>query len=162
MKPHVHASTTKDSTDVSTHEAQMLQKTQRSLPIALLRARETLMSRFRPLLAAQNVTEQQWRVLRVLYEAGPLDATQISDSCCILAPSLTRIFRNLEQRALITRKKDAADARKLVLAITPRGKALIQVVTPESKKIYQTLESEFGTERIEKLLDTLEDLSNLE
>ena len=80
MKPHVHASTTKDSTDVSTHEAQMLQKTQRSLPIALLRARETLMSRFRPLLAAHNVTEQQWRVLRVLYEAGPLNATQISDS----------------------------------------------------------------------------------
>ena len=42
--------------------------TRRSLPIALLRARETVMHRFRPLLASHDLTEQQWRVIRVLGE----------------------------------------------------------------------------------------------
>ena len=40
--------------------------TRRSLPMALLRARETVMARFRPMLAENDINEQQWRVLRVL------------------------------------------------------------------------------------------------
>ncbi len=43
-------------------------ETGRSLPIALLRARESLMARFRPMLAAHGFTEQQWRVLRIVGE----------------------------------------------------------------------------------------------
>ena len=39
-----------------------LSKTRRTLPIALLRAREHLMERFRPMLLSYSVTEQQWRV----------------------------------------------------------------------------------------------------
>jgi hypothetical protein len=39
--------------------------TRRALPIALLRAREAVMVRFRPILRYHGVTEQQWRVMRV-------------------------------------------------------------------------------------------------
>ena len=66
--------------------------TRRSLPIALLRARETVMHRFRPLLASHDLTEQQWRVIRVLGETSPLDASDVAERACILAPSLTRII----------------------------------------------------------------------
>ncbi len=119
------------------------------------------MSRFRPVLAKHQITEQQWRVLRVLTESGPLDATKIADKSCILAPSLTRIIRTLEQRGLITREKNRADARKLVLSITPEGTALIEEVAPESREIYDKLEAEFGVAKIENLLDSLEELSRL-
>ena len=54
--------------------------TRRSLPIALLRAREAVMSHFRPMLAKYDVTEQQWRVIRVLAEAGTLDASDVADT----------------------------------------------------------------------------------
>ena len=40
----------------------------RSLPMQLLRAREAVMQRFRPMLHQHGVTEQQWRVIRVLVE----------------------------------------------------------------------------------------------
>ena len=43
-------------------------ETKRSLTIGLLRARESLMLSFRPMLAKHKFTEQQWRVLRVLGE----------------------------------------------------------------------------------------------
>ncbi|MGL4281189.1 MAG: MarR family transcriptional regulator, partial [Albidovulum sp.] len=75
-----------------------LAETRRTLPIALLRAREAVMERFRPLLAAHDISEQQWRVMRVLQEAGESDATQLSRAANVLAPSLTRMLRTLEAR----------------------------------------------------------------
>ena len=47
-----------------------LRRTNRSLPIALLRARETVMGPVREMLAGTPVNEQKWRVLRVLDESG--------------------------------------------------------------------------------------------
>ncbi|MFT5000920.1 MAG: hypothetical protein ACI875_001925, partial [Planctomycetota bacterium] len=38
--------------------------TEKSLPIMLLRAREAVMRRFRPMLRLHDLSEQQWRVLR--------------------------------------------------------------------------------------------------
>lgn len=133
--------------------------TSRSLPIALLRARETVMSRFRPLLASHDVTEQQWRVLRVLGEAGGLDATELAARSCILAPSLTRILRALEERGLIARDRDAADGRRIVIEIADAGRRLIAEVMPESRAIYAEMESRFGRDRIEALLDMLQELN---
>jgi homoprotocatechuate degradation regulator HpaR len=134
-------------------------KTDRSLPMVLLRARETVMARFRPLLAAHGMTEQQWRVLRVLHESGPLDATRLSSRCCILKPSMTLILRTLAERKLITRRGHAEDGRRLILKATPKAIALIQKVTPHTNAIYRSLELEFGRERVERLLDILEELA---
>ncbi|WP_421904785.1 MarR family transcriptional regulator [Mameliella sp.] len=72
-----------------------LSETQRTLPIALLRAREAVMERFRPMLRDIDVTEQQWRVLTVVREAGEIDATQLARAACVLAPSLTRTLKSL-------------------------------------------------------------------
>ena len=41
-----------------------LPSTSRSLPIALIRAREGVMAPIREMLAETGITEQQWRVLR--------------------------------------------------------------------------------------------------
>lgn len=135
--------------------------TRRSLPIALLRAREAVMSRFRPLLAAHDVTEQQWRVIRVLGETSPLDATEVAERACVLAPSLTRIIKALEDRGLITRERDANDGRRALLAIAPAGLALIAKVTPQSRAVYAELEARYGAQKIERLLDMLDDLAKL-
>ena len=44
----------------------------RNLPLLLLQAREAVFARFRPLLNAVGLTEQQWRVVRALLDHGPL------------------------------------------------------------------------------------------
>lgn len=135
--------------------------TRRALPIALLRAREAVMARFRPVLAAHDVTEQQWRVIRVLAERGPLDASEVAERACVLAPSLTRIIKALEERALITRDKDAGDGRRVLLALAPAGTALIRAVTPESRAVYAEIEARYGRDRMERLLDLLGELAAL-
>jgi homoprotocatechuate degradation regulator HpaR len=133
--------------------------TRRSLPMALLRAREAVMSRFRPLLAEHGVTEQQWRVIRILGEAGPLDATELSRRCVILMPSLTRIIRALSDRKLITRRTDRDDGRRIVLDVTSKSRTMIVSMLPDIEGVYSELEAEFGKERLERTLDVLEKLA---
>jgi homoprotocatechuate degradation regulator HpaR len=137
------------------------QSSRRSLAIKLLRAREAVMSHFRPILAAHDVTEQQWRVIRVLSETGPMDATEVADKAFILAPSLTRMIRSLEQRGLITKHRDDSDGRRVLLKLAPGGRAVIDAVMPASRRAYADIDARFGAARVEILLDMLEDLAAL-
>src|SRR5665647_1001577 len=50
----------------------------RSLPMALLRARESVMRHFRPSLRAHGLTEQQWRILRALSSHGEIEVTELA------------------------------------------------------------------------------------
>ena len=72
----------------------------RSLAITLLKSREAVMNRFRPMLASAKITEQQWRVLRGLSEYGEVEAGKLAIIACILPQSLSRISRNFEKQNL--------------------------------------------------------------
>nr|WP_180883004.1 homoprotocatechuate degradation operon regulator HpaR [Mesorhizobium loti] len=126
--------------------------------MTLLRAREVIMAHFRPMLARHDITEQQWRVLRVLAETGPLEATELANRASILPPSLTRIIKALEERQLITRNRVKDDGRRALLAITPSGVTLIEDLAPERIAIYEAIEGRYGAEQYEQLLDMLESL----
>ena len=133
-------------------------ETRRSLPIALLRAREALMERFRPMLNAHGVTEQQWRILRILQEGTEIDATALAERSCVLAPSLTRMLRALVTRGFIMTTKDPKDGRRFFIAITAEGRGFIARVAPESAAVYADIEAKLGHQRIETLLDDLNTL----
>ncbi|QDC11630.1 homoprotocatechuate degradation operon regulator HpaR [Oceanicola sp. D3] len=136
-----------------------MRHTSRSLPIALLRAREAVMAPLRGMLASTGVTEQQWRVLRVLDENRRMEPKELAHQACLLLPSLTRIMQSLEERGYITREKDPHDGRKLRLAITEEGRALIARHMGESNRIFSELEQAFGQEKVDALLDLLNDLA---
>ena len=126
--------------------------------MALLRAREVIMAHFRPMLARHDITEQQWRVLRVLAEFGPLEATELANRASILPPSLTRMIKAMEERHFIARRKVKDDGRRAILSIKPQGLALIEKLTPERVAIYDAIERRYGAEQHKMLLDLLEQL----
>ena len=165
LNPDMNWTIELDMNDHSPSKPELLQdallprNTRRSLPIALLRAREALMSHFRPMLAEHDITEQQWRVIRILAETGTVDASEMAERAFILAPSLTRIIRSLEERGIITKHKDENDGRRVLLRITAAGLAIIEEVAPESRLIYDRLEKRFGRDKIEKLLDMLDEVA---
>lgn len=134
----------------------------RSLPIALLRARETVMGPLRDMLATSGVNEQKWRVLRVLQEKGPLELSQVAGEAVLLLSSLTRMVGPMVEEGLITRMTPPEDRRKAIVAITPVGHALVNVHAGQSAAILGRIEAEFGRERLEQLLDLLEDLQKLD
>jgi homoprotocatechuate degradation regulator HpaR len=136
-------------------------KTDRALPLALLRAREAVMSPIRAVLKAHDMTDQQWRVLRVLHENGLMDAKELAKSACVLAPSLTRIIKHLEQQKMLARGVDGKDGRRVLLDILPLGSEFIESVTPEVQVIYQALSDKYGAQKMSDLLDLLHDVVEL-
>lgn len=134
-------------------------KTEESLPIMLLRAREAMMKRIRPYLMKHDLSEQQWRVLRVLEEVGPLEPTELGERCVVLTPSLTRILALLEKRDMIRREKHPTDKRKQIIYLTKTGQDLIAEIAPEARKIYEELEEAFGKPQMNNLLNKLAKLS---
>lgn len=137
-------------------------QTRRSLPIALLRARETVMGPLRDMLASSGVNEQKWRVLRVLQERGPLELSQVAAEAVLLLSSLTRMVGPMLDEGLISRMTPPEDRRKTVVAITPVGLALVNAHAGQSAAILGRIEAEFGRKRLETLLDLLEDLQKLD
>ena len=77
-----------------------------------------------------GVTEQQWRVLRVLQEEGPQEPTLIAERACLLLPSLTRILKKLEDKNLILRRIDLNDSRRQIVEISEEGLAIIHAKLP--------------------------------
>lgn len=136
--------------------------TARSLPIALLRTREHVMEPIRPLLAKIGVTEQKWRILRTVAESGPMEQTAIAREACLLLPSLTRILQAMENDGLVTRREDDKDRRRSIVEITAAGRKLIDLHQPASIAVYDTLEQKFGRQKLDMLLDLLEEVQEIE
>lgn len=142
-------------------QASGLPETSRSLPIALARAREKVMLPIRQMLSASGITEQQWRVLRVLYEQGPLDSTTLADEACLLMPSLTRIVQSMVQNGYVTRTEHEEDRRRQTVAIAPKGKAIINNNLDEATAIAAHIEATLGKKRFDDLLDSLRRLDEM-
>lgn len=132
----------------------------RSLPMSLLGAREAVMGRFRSTLRLFNVTEQQWRVLRTLSSIDALEVLELAEATNLLAPSLSRIVSDLEERGLISRRSVPHDLRRAEVSITARGKELIDIMEPHSDAIYAEILKAFGRERMEQLQTLLKELAH--
>lgn len=130
----------------------------RSLPMALLRAREAVMERFRQWVRDNGLTEQQWRVVRVLAEREPLEVSRLAEHTFLLPSSLSRILRSLEEKRLIRRRNVDNDQRRFEVSLTGPGHRLFRQVAPRSETIYREIEEAFGAARLQELYDLLSDL----
>jgi homoprotocatechuate degradation regulator HpaR len=123
----------------------------RNLPMLLLRAREKMMERFRPLLTANGLTEQQWRVIRALDENGPLEPRQISDLCTISSPSMAGVLARMEGMALVTKERFEDDQRRVRVSLTKKSVNLVRVLSKDLEAQYRALEREVGPDVVEQV-----------
>ncbi len=130
----------------------------RNLPLLLLLAREGVIALFRPILHAHGLTEQQWRILRVLVEFGALEPRQIGRLCGISSPSLAGILARMEEQGLISRAGLAHDKRRQVITATASSKRLAARMAPEIEAAYQRLEDKLGPAVVGRLYATLDEL----
>jgi homoprotocatechuate degradation regulator HpaR len=123
----------------------------RSLPMALLRCRDAVMARFRPMLREHGISEQQWRILRALDSDGPMRASDLAADTLLSLPSLSRLVKTLAERRLVHRGVSAQDQRAVAIGITDKGRRLVAQVAPLSEAIYAELAAEIGTGQLDRL-----------
>lgn len=131
----------------------------RNLPMLLAQTRESVISNFRPILRHIGLTEQQWRILRVLYEDSSMRPSQISEVCQILKPSLTGVLTRMEEMGLIEKQRFDNDPRQMMVACTAKGRDLVRKTMPLIEKQYAAMEEVAGQDLLSKAYAVLDQLN---
>lgn len=132
-----------------------------SVTLALLHAREALMTHFRPALNDIGLTEQQWRIIRILAQYGEIESTQLAEKACVLKPSLTGIIRRLSEMNLVLRRRGEQDQRYVYITLTTEGEEIFKKMSVEMEKRYQNIHQQIGDDRMSRLVDLLKELQQL-
>ncbi len=130
----------------------------RNLPLLMLQAREHVIGHFRPVLNAHGITEQQWRVVRVLLDAGALEPREIGELCRLSSPSLAGVLSRMEELGFVDRKRVAHDQRRVRVSLTPRSRALAARMAPQIEAVYARVERLLGEEFSRHLYEALDAL----
>ncbi|AKS09217.1 MULTISPECIES: homoprotocatechuate degradation operon regulator HpaR [Pseudomonas] len=136
-------------------------KPRQSLTLTLLQAREAAMSFFRPSLNEHGLTEQQWRIIRILEQHGELEIYQLAELACILKPSMTGVLVRMETAGMVHRRKAEQDQRRVLVTLADKGKASFESMSHCMEANYQRLQDQLGEEKLQTLLGLLDDLKNI-
>lgn len=128
----------------------------RNMPLLLLHARENFVAHFRPILNAHGVTDQQWRIIRVLLDTGPLEHGDISRRCRISAASLVGVLSRMEEIGHIRRKRLDDDRRRILVSLTAKSQALAARMAPEIEASYARIEKLVGRDYCEQIYEMLD------
>ncbi|MEM6985940.1 MAG: MarR family transcriptional regulator [Pseudomonadota bacterium] len=130
-----------------------------SLPMMLNTALDGVMPVYRELFARYDLTETQWRVLRVLWESDTVSSIDLARQTLIPAPSLVGVLDRLTRKGLIERRRSDSDRRLVSVVATDAGKQLGDQVMPEVERIHAFIQSRVSQDEWRALQHTLETLS---
>lgn len=138
----------------------------RNLPRLLLQAREVVMTHTRPSLRDHGLSDQQWRVLRVLgehaEEADGIETGRVAREAFLLGPSLTGVLTRMERDGLIARARCPQDARRTVVRATEAGLAKVQALSQTIEAHYAWMEQQLGKADLKALYELLDAVIALE
>ena len=138
----------------------------RNLPRLLLQAREAVMTHTRPSLREHGLSDQQWRVLRVLGEnahcAEGVETGRVAREAFLLGPSLTGVLTRMARDGLIERRRCPQDARRTVVRATALGLRKVDQLSEAIEAHYAFMESELGKQKLAQLYQLLDAVIQLE
>jgi DNA-binding MarR family transcriptional regulator len=97
---------------------------ERQLCFALSVASRSVISAYKPVLSALELTHPQYLVMLALWERSPRSVKDISSSLLLEPATLSPLLKRLEASGLITRARDTTDERVLVISLTHKGAEL--------------------------------------
>jgi DNA-binding MarR family transcriptional regulator len=92
----------------------------------LSHAERRLGLRMTAVLAEEDCSVEQWRVLSIIADGKGHPMTEIADQALMPAPSLTKLVDRMVADNLVHRRPDRADRRRVLLHLTARGRTLHQ------------------------------------
>ncbi|MEM1040303.1 MAG: MarR family transcriptional regulator [Pseudomonadota bacterium] len=110
---------------------------EQSLPMRLYRLLDMIMPAYRALFAEHDLTEQQWRLLRVVWERERVTAQDAAAATLLSPQSLVGIVDRLSAKGLVTRLRSVDDRRVVYLLPTAEGRALGETILPHVLAIHE-------------------------
>ncbi len=94
------------------------------LCFALYSASLAMTKLYKPLLQPLGLTYPQYLVMLVLWESDGITVSQLGERVALDSGTLTPLLKRLEAAALLHRLRDTTDERRVLLQLTPAGRAL--------------------------------------
>lgn len=94
------------------------------LCFALYSASNLVTRLYRPLLEPLGLTYLQYLALMVLWERAPQSVGELGDALGLDSGTLTPLLKRLEAAGFVSRERDPADERRVVVDLTPAGRKL--------------------------------------
>lgn len=106
------------------HPADAWLQLDHQLCFALYSASLAMTKLYKPLLEPLGLTYPQYLVMLVLWQGDGLTVSQLGERLALDSGTLTPLLKRLEATGLVQRLRDAQDERRVLLQLTPAGRAL--------------------------------------
>lgn len=104
-----------------------------------------------PVLAALGLTYPQYLVMLVLWEAEPRTVGELGGQLHLDSGTLTPLLKRMEAAGLVTRRRDPADERRVLVTLTDAGRAL----RDRALHVPETMAGGYQTEGLDQLRDAV-------
>src|SRR5271166_4165356 len=122
----------------------------------LLRTTDMLSRRLVLVLKAEDLSSNQYNVLRILRGAPDgLPCGEIASRMITRDPDITRLLDRLEKRNLISRCRETEDRRMVMARITPDGLKLLASLDEPVEEAHRRQLGHLGRERLRALNELL-------
>lgn len=127
--------------------------------IALMRTAHLLRRQAEAVVSTEEITSQQYNVLRILRGArGPLPTMEISSRMIEPSCGITRLIATLEERGLVKREQWAGDRRQVLCQITAAGLRLLEHLDAPLNELDDRLSAALSPTQLDALLDALAEI----
>lgn len=115
------------------------------------------------LFAAEDLTEQQYNVLRILRGAGPdgLPTLSVAERLIEHTPGITRLIDRLEAKGLVRRERPARDRRQVYCFITEEGLGVLERLDPAVEQLARRLMQHLSAAQMKVLNEILEKIRDV-
>lgn len=123
----------------------------------LLRTTELLSRPFTELLKHEDLSPQQYNVLRILRGSPDgLTCGEVGNRMITHDSDVTRLLDRLQKRKLISRSRDKKDRRVVLTRITPHGLDVLARLDQPVRDTHRKLLGHLGASRLRELAQLLE------
>jgi DNA-binding MarR family transcriptional regulator len=124
----------------------------------LLRTSDVLSRRLAYVLKNEDLSSNQYNVLRILRGAPEgLACGEIGSRMISRDPDITRLLDRLERRGLISRCRETKDRRTVLTRISPEGLKLLARLDEPVQQAHREQLGHLGRERLKALTELLRD-----
>jgi DNA-binding MarR family transcriptional regulator len=124
----------------------------------LLRTSDVLSRRLAYVLKNEDLSSNQYNVLRILRGAPEgLACGEIGSRMISRDPDITRLLDRLEKRGLISRCRETKDRRTVLTRISPEGLKLLARLDEPVQQAHREQLGHLGRERLKALTELLRD-----
>ncbi|GAA0714776.1 MarR family transcriptional regulator [Dactylosporangium roseum] len=106
-------------------------------------------------LHAEGVTVEQWRILRALSDGRGHSMGDLAEAALMPHPTLTKAVDRLVDSALVYRRQDANDRRRVAVYLSDSGTLLVDRLDHAATAHHRAVEAAFGPQRAEELMRSL-------